>query len=179
MSKLGRRASFGRSLALAALLSSQAGAAEAVLGGSSAACAPGGHGGPGGAAVLVTVTGFKDRIGNVRVQDYRGDKDAYLATGKFLHREDVNLTPAGDMVICLPLPAPGAYAVVALHDRDSNGRLNPFSDGIGFSNNPRLGFSKPAAEKTLAEFGPGVSHVRIVLNYLRGLSVRPVDKPAP
>jgi uncharacterized protein (DUF2141 family) len=179
MVKLWVRGCIAGSLALASLHSSPVAAAETVLGSVAHECAIGGPGGPGGAAVLVTVTGFRDRKGNVRVQDYRGTKDEYLATGKFLHREDVNLTPEGDMTICLPLPGPGAYAIVALHDRDSNGRLNPFSDGIGFSNNPRLGLSKPAPEKTLTEFGHGVSRIRIVLNYLRGLSVRPVDNPAP
>jgi uncharacterized protein (DUF2141 family) len=128
-----------------------------------------------GAAALVTVHGFKDRRGRLRIQNYRGTPEEFLASGRYLRREQMAVTPGGDMVVCLPLPGPGAYAIVALHDRDSNGKLSVWSDGVGFSRNPRLGLSKPAAEATLINFGPGVTPVRIVLNYRRGLSVRPLD----
>lgn len=136
------------------------------------ACRPGAP----GPAALVTVHGFKDRAGRLRVQDYRGTADEYLASGKYLQRAERQLTAAGEMTVCLPLPAPGSYAIVALHDRDENGKLSIWGDGIGFSNNPRLGLAKPPADKTVVSFGPGVTPVRIVLNYLRGLSVRPIAK---
>lgn len=135
-----------------------------------------GHCGPGarGTAALVTITGFKDRKGRLRVQNYRATPEEFLASGRYLHREQMSVTSAGDMTLCVPLPSPGAYVIVALHDRDSNGKLSVWSDGVGFSRNPRLGLSKPRPEVAVMDFPAGVTPVRIVLNYRRGLSVRPL-----
>lgn len=153
---------------VAALLAAGPAAAE-VLGNNPDACRPGAP----GAAALVTVQGFKDRVGRLRVQNYRGTKEEYLVEGHYLHREEVPLTAAGDITLCLPLPGPGDYVIIALHDRDSNGRLSIWSDGIGFTRNPRLGLAKPAPKQTVMHFGPGVTPVTIVMNYRHGLSVRP------
>lgn len=166
----GIKAQAKAALVVLSAMSAPALAQPMVLGDNPAACAPG----AGGTAVLATVHGFKDRRGRLRLQNYRGTKGEYLENGKFLHREEVAVPPAGEMTFCLPLPGPGRYVLVALHDRDVNGKLSPFSDGIGFTNDPKLGLSKPPADKTLAEFGPGVTRVRIVLNYLRGFSVKPL-----
>lgn len=158
-------------LLIAALLP---GAAVAeTLGPDAAACAPGAA----GPAALVTVSGFKDRAGRLRVQFYRGTPDEYLASGRYLRRQEIAMTAAGDISLCLVLPAAGEYAMVALHDRNSDGKLSIWNDGIGFSNNPRLGLSKPPAARTLVRFGPGISRLRIVMNYRRGLSVRPLAEP--
>lgn len=155
------------------LLASPAGAARAqVLGPEAAACRPGAT----GTAALVTVHGFKDREGQLRIQNYTGLKGEYLESGKYLRRHDVPMTASGDMTVCLTLPGPGSYVIVAMHDRDTDGKLDFWSDGIGFSNNPRLRLAKPAAADTVIPFGPGVTPVRIVMNYRRGLSVRPLDK---
>lgn len=144
--------------------------ANGVLGADAAACRPGAV----GTAALVTVHGFKDRDGQLRIQNYTGIKGEYLEGGKYLRRHDVPMTAAGDMQVCLTLPGPGRYVIVALHDRDANGKLSVWSDGIGFTNNPKLALAKPAAEKTLVDFGAGVTPVWIVMNYRRGLSVRPL-----
>jgi uncharacterized protein (DUF2141 family) len=160
----------GLAIALAILLPSGPAAAQVlVLGSDAAAC----HSGVGGTAALVIVEGFRDRAGRLRVQYYGDNPDDYLASGKYLRREEMPVTAAGDMAVCITLPGPGRYAMVALHDRDSDGRLSIFSDGIGFSNNPKLVLAKPKAEKTLFTAGPGVTTLHIVLNYWRGLSVRP------
>ena len=72
------------------------------------------------------------------------------------------------------MPRPGAYAFVVLHDRDSDGRLSIWSDGVGFSNNPRLALAKPKVGPMLVEIGEGVTPIPIVMNYRRGLSVGPL-----
>lgn len=143
----------------------------AVLGDTDA-CRPGAS----GTAALVTVHGFKDRDGQLRIQNYTGAKGEFLESGKYLRRHDVPMTAAGDMTVCLTLPRPGSYVIVALHDRDTNGKLSVWSDGIGFTGNPRLGLAKPSPAETVIPFGPGVTPVSIVLNYRRGLSVRPLDR---
>jgi uncharacterized protein (DUF2141 family) len=159
----------GLCVLMAAMLATPASAE--ILGDSADACRAGAE----GSAALVTVHGFKDRVGRLRVQNYRSGKADYLVEGHYLHREEVPVTPAGDITVCLPLPGPGDYAIIALHDRDSNGRLSVWSDGLGFSRNPRIGLAKPAADQVVMSFGPGVTPVRIVLNYRRGLSVRPIE----
>jgi uncharacterized protein (DUF2141 family) len=143
-----------------------------VLGGDAAACRPGAT----GPAALVTVHGFKDREGQLRIQNYTGLKGEFLESGKYLRRHDVPMTAAGDMTVCLTLPAPGQYVIVALHDRDTNGKLSIWSDGIGFTNNPRLRLAKPSPGETVIPFGAGVTPVRIVMNYRRGLAVKPLDR---
>jgi uncharacterized protein (DUF2141 family) len=140
--------------------------------GDTAACRPGAS----GTAALITVHGFKDRQGQLRIQNYTGIKGEFLESGKYLRRHDVPMSDAGDMTVCLQLPGPGSYVIVALHDRDTNGKLSVWSDGIGFTGNPRLRLAKPSPAETVIPFGAGVTPVRIIMNYRRGLSVRPLDQ---
>ncbi len=143
-----------------------------VLGSDAAECRPGAS----GTAALVTVHGFKNRDGRLRIQDYTGTKGEYLESGKYLRRQEMPMTASGDMTVCLSLPGPGRYVIVALHDSNSDGKLSVWQDGIGFTNNPKLGLSKPSAEKTLFTATAGINNVRIVMNYLRGLSVSPLKE---
>ncbi len=140
----------------------------AAVFGLAAACAPGGS----TTAALVTVDGFRDRDGNLRVVIYRAREDEFLASGKYAQRIDTPMTPAGSMTVCAPVPEAGDYVVVALHDRDANGKLGPFHDGAGFSRNPKLGLSKPKIDKVVMRLD-GVTPVTITLNYLQGLKPQP------
>jgi len=74
------------------------------------------------------------------------------------------------------VPAPGAYAVSLLHDRDSDRRFGWRIDGIGFSGNPKLGWGKPNVAKATARAGAGLTPIRIILNYRRGLGVAPLKR---
>ncbi|WP_439534040.1 DUF2141 domain-containing protein [Polymorphobacter sp.] len=160
--------------AVAALLSTLplAPAAAAVLGTDASACAPGAR----GPAMLVTITGFKDRDGNLRVQYYPAEEEDYLGSGRYIRRQEMPVTPNGDMQVCLTLPAPGDYVMVALHDRNADGKLSVWGDGIGFSNNPKIPLGKPPLKNTRYTAGPGVNQMNIVLNYMHGLSVRPIKQ---
>lgn len=157
-------------LMAAVLLASASPAAAQILGSDAAACAPGAA----GPAVLVNVIGFKDRAGRLRVQNYPDEKEDYLGSGRYLRRQEMPVTAAGDMQVCLTLPAPGSYVMVALHDRNEDGKLSIWGDGIGFSNNPKIPLGKPALEKTRFSAGPGVTRLDVVLNYMQGLSPRPI-----
>lgn len=160
-------------VAFAALLLPAALAAQTeVLGTDAQACLPGGT----GHAALVRVTGFKDRQGRLRLQYYSNDPKTFLASGSYIRRQEVPMTAAGDMVLCITVPSPGPYAFVVLHDRDEDGRLSIWSDGVGFSNNPRLALAKPKVGPLLVEVGAGVTPMTVVMNYRRGLSVRPLDR---
>jgi uncharacterized protein (DUF2141 family) len=141
---------------------------SAALLGVPGACAPGAA----GPAARVTVHGFKDRKGQLRIAIYPATDADFLASGRYVQRLDTPMTPDGEMTVCAPVPAAGDVVVVALHDRDANGKLHPFRDGAGFSRNPRLGLSKPRIEAVQVRL-EGVTPLRIELNYLQGL------RPAP
>ncbi len=126
----------------------------------------------GGPAVKVTAQGFKDRKGNLRIAVYNANEEEFLASGRYVQRIDTPMTASGPMTICVPLPTAGPYAVVALHDRDADGKLSVFSDGFGFSNNPKLGRSKPPVSSVTMNV-QGVSVISITLNYVQGFSPKP------
>lgn len=169
-------------LLLAAMLSAGGVLAEDahILGPNPEACAAGAP----GPAVLVQVGGFKDRAGNLRVELYPAVDEDFIAPGsklraegKVFQRIDVPTPQSGNGEVCVVLPAPGSYAIVVLHDRNANGRLDAFSDGYGFANNPRLGYSKPAvAEATFKAEGPQ-TRLDVVLNYWTGFAARPLRRP--
>lgn len=127
-------------------------------------------------AALATVHGFRDRKGNLRIAIYRASEDELLASGRYVQRLDVPMTAGGDISVCAPVPAAGDYVVVALHDRDANGKLSPFRDGAGFSRNPKLGLAKPKIESVRVRLD-GVTPLRIELNYLQGLKPAPWRQP--
>ena len=143
--------------------------AAGAMGPDAAACRAGGNG------ILVTVEGFKARTGNVRVALYGGDPARFLARGQTLRKIDLPVSGAGPMRICVAVPNPGRYAVAVRHDVDGNGRSG-WSDGGGFSRNPRLSLTslRPRYENVAISAGRGVTPVRVVLNYRFGLSIRPV-----
>jgi uncharacterized protein (DUF2141 family) len=116
---------------------------------------------------------MKDASGNVRVQLYGNRPDEFLAKGAKLARAEAPAPKSGEALLCVPVEKPGTYALAALHDRNANGRLDVLSDGVGFSGNPALTLSKPRHEDTAFAVRSGIQHVTIVMNYRRGLSVRP------
>jgi uncharacterized protein (DUF2141 family) len=123
-------------------------------------------------AALTTVHGFKDRKGNLRIAIYRAREDEFLVSGRYVQRIDTPMTASGEMTVCAPVLEAGDYIVVALHDRDANGKLGPFSDGVGFGGNPRLGLSKPKVERVQIRLD-GVTPLTIQMNYLQGMRPQP------
>lgn len=146
---------------------------SAVLGPHAAQCAAGAT----SPAVQATITGFKDRVGQIRVKVFRGEGDEFLKSGKSLVKFDVPVAAEGDMTVCVPLPGGHArYAISVLHDRDGDGKTDLWSDGFGVSNNPKLRLAKPKTSEVAFAAPHGVGSMRIVLNYVSGLSVGPIRK---
>ncbi len=142
---------------------------SATVFGTPQACAPGAT----DTAVLVTVNGFRDRAGNLRIAVYPAKEEDFLVSGRYAQRIDTPMTDSGSMTVCAPVPGgPGKYVVVALHDRNASGKMNPFSDGVGMSRNPQLGLSKPKISIVEVELN-GVTPMQIELNYLQGLQPKP------
>ncbi|MDE8650894.1 DUF2141 domain-containing protein [Novosphingobium album (ex Liu et al. 2023)] len=133
-----------------------------------------------GPAFLVTPDGLKDRQGTLKLEvypandrDFLADDNVLIQQGKPFSRVETPVPPAG-RPLCIRVPRPGAYAVVLLHDRDQNRKFGWRIDGIGFSRNPRLGFSKPGVNKVRVMAGGGPTPLDIVLNYRSGLGVAPL-----
>lgn len=132
-----------------------------------------------GSAVLVQIEGFKARTGKVRVQLYANNARTFLEKGKYLERIEVPVTPNGQMMVCVPVPQPGSYAVYVRHDLDGNGKSNR-ADGGGFSGNPDVSLSdlitkkKPSMSKVQVPVGNETRPVKVILNYVQGLSFQPL-----
>ncbi len=124
--------------------------------------------GPGEAAIEVSVENLQTREGQVRAQIYSSDPDEFLEKGKKLVRVDLPIEEDGEPVLCVPLPSPGTYALVVMHDKNANGRADFFSEGFGFSNNPKLSLGPPDGEEVMFTASAGVSKHEIELNYIFG-----------
>jgi len=171
--KLTARAAFGKA-ALAGLAAAGAAfalpaPASAQLGQDAGVCRSGGQ------AVLVTVDGFRARTGNIRVAIYGSDPRQFLARGQTLRKINVPVTASGPMRICVALPGPGRYAIAVRHDVNGNNARGDWSDGAGFSRNPRLSLTnlRPNYNNVAINAGRGVTSLGVVLNYRFGLSIRP------
>lgn len=122
----------------------------------------------GQAALEVTVDNLQTTEGQMRAQIYSSDPDEFLAKGKKLVRVDVPVETLDGPVICVLLPAPGTYALVVMHDKNANGKADFFSEGFGFSNNPKLSLAPPDGEDVMFVAEAGVSKHVIELNYIFG-----------
>jgi uncharacterized protein (DUF2141 family) len=133
-----------------------------------------------GPAMLVRVSGFKARTGTVRVQSYGGDPKHYFDKGTYLERVDVRVPSAGALEVCMPVSAPGRYAVSVRHDLNGSGKSDR-SDGGGMSGNPDVSLMdllfkrKPDPDRVAVEVAHGVRTVPVTLNYVSGTSFRPVE----
>lgn len=123
-------------------------------------------------SVLVHVAGFKQPRGKVKLSLYGSEGD-WLEKGGRISRVKVPVTGKA-MNICLPVPAPGRYAVAVHHDLNVNGERDR-QDGGGYSRNPKVSLlnPKPSFSKAAFTVGNGPSKVGVRLLYLRGLSVGP------
>lgn len=119
-----------------------------------------------GAAIRVAIEGLRDRRGLVRLQLYSDDPRTFLEKGKRLARIEVPAETGTSL--CMPLPGPGRFALYVLHDRAGNRKADPFSDGFGFSNNPRLRMSRPDVRDVAFDAPAGVSAMTIRINYIGG-----------
>jgi uncharacterized protein (DUF2141 family) len=165
---------------MAATLSAGPAAAE-ILGPDAAAC----RAGSGKDAVLVTVDGFKNRQGTLRVElwpgndaDFMRDHHQLVAEGKAYQRVTVELPATGPAKVCVPLPGPGTYAVGAFHSPSGQRKFNFRQDGATFTRNPKVGLSQPKASEVSMRFNAGLSEATVTMNYLRGLGFKPLPRDA-
>jgi uncharacterized protein (DUF2141 family) len=157
---------------VAMLLASQALASTPDLGKAAGQCRTNEN----GPAFLVEVAGLKDRRGKLKLELYPATEDDFLAddnillnAGKAFARVEVDTPRTGAVELCIRAPAPGVYALSLLHDRNGDRKFNLSGDGVGFSDNPKLGWSKPSAASVRILAGTRPVRTVIRLNYRKGL----------
>ena len=126
-------------------------------------------------AVVVHVVGLKQASGQIKVSLYGSDARRWLAKKGRISRVKVPVT-GRTMDICMPVPAPGRYAVAVHHDLNANGDRDRH-DGGGYSRNPKVGLfnPKPPFDKAAITIGSEPARVDVTLLYIRGLSVGPAQ----
>ncbi|HYC95714.1 MAG TPA: DUF2141 domain-containing protein [Sphingomicrobium sp.] len=124
-------------------------------------------------SVIVHLAGFKQPAGKVKISLYGSDAGRWLAKGGKINKVKVPVT-GKSMDVCVPVPAPGRYAVAVHHDLNVNGERDR-QDGGGYSRNPKVSLlnPKPAFSKAAFEVGNGPAKVGVTLLYIKGLSVGP------
>ena len=158
------------SLTLAAAIAATPASAE-ILGSDAAACNEGA-----GPAILAHLTGLKDRKGAIKLElypandkDFLEDDGILIRAGKTFRRVSIDTPASGTVSVCIRVPRPGRYALLATHDRDGKNKFNFFQDGAGFPSNKRLGLSRPKVTEAVIDVGNGVAVTNIRMQYLRGL----------
>jgi uncharacterized protein (DUF2141 family) len=138
--------------------------------------------GESGPAFRVSVKGLKDHAGSLKLElypdndaDFLADDNKLIAAGKPFARVVMPTPAQGVVEMCIRAPRPGRYALSLLHDRNGDRKFSVSDDGIGFSANPRLGWSKPKAATVGATVENMPVSLTIVLNYRKWLSMRPID----
>jgi len=119
--------------------------------------------------LLITVLGARNNHGSLKAKLY-GDKPGdFLVTGKKLDskRESVQ-NPS--TLICLQAPHAGTYALVVHHDENENKKLDRSwiglpTEGVGFSNDPKLSLAVPAFEDVSFQVNDGITRLNITLQY--------------
>lgn len=130
----------------------------------------------GQAVIAVTVENIQTLEGNLRAQIYSSDPDEFLEKGKKLVRVDVPVETTDSSVVCVPLPSAGTFALVVMHDKNANGKADFFSEGFGFSNNPKLSLAPPDGEEVMFTVDEGLSHQTVNLTYIFGGDDEKKDK---
>lgn len=163
-----------------ALLANAPLASSPELGKAEGRCRPGET----GPALHLVAKGLKDRTGTLKAEvypsvdgDFLQDDNILLNAGKTFRRMETQIPQSGDPMICIRIPSAGAYSVLVMHDRNANHKFNISQDGIGFTGNPKLGWSKPKAAATRINAGSGLTRVEVVMNYRNGLvSIGPLKQ---
>lgn len=124
-------------------------------------------------SVLIHVTGFKQAAGKVKISLYGADRGRWLAKDGKIGNVKVPVT-GRSMDICMPVPAPGRYAVAVHHDLNINGARDR-RDGGGYSRDPKVSLinPKPPFAKAAFTVGNGPARVGVTLLYFKGLGVGP------
>ena len=121
-----------------------------------------------GPAVWINISDVKASTGSLRIQLYRGTRQDWLASGRWLNRIEVPAR-AGSQQVCMPVPSVGDYAIAIRHDANGNGSSDLTTDGGGMSNNPSINIfnlGRPSIDRTRFSIGREVKPMTIRMRYM-------------
>lgn len=101
-------------------------------------------------SVLITVQNVKEGKGLVTADMHDDNPARWLKGGQHLVRVRVPAVK-GETKLCMPVAAPGTYAIAIYHDKNANRRFDKNflglpSEPYGISNNPAITFGPPSLE---------------------------------
>ena len=119
--------------------------------------------------VHVAVGGFRNNVGVCRLLLFdraKGFPDT-PETAVVLRTDSIRAEAAAFTFTVKP----GSYAISVFHDENGNGKVDKTwygkpKEGVGASNNPKLGFGPPGFDESTVLLDEKHSDVTIVLNYL-------------
>jgi len=116
---------------------------------------------------VIQVDGLRNSDGVVTLALY--EKDGHLSEDKV--KVSVKGPIKNNKAILKTQGLPyGEYSLVVIHDENNNGKMdfNIFKmpkEGLGFSNNPRIGISKPSFEETKVKLKEQEKKLNISMKY--------------
>jgi uncharacterized protein (DUF2141 family) len=124
---------------------------------------------PGTVRLYVDVQNVRSSAGLIAVTLYADDSSRFLAHRGSLY---VGRVPArqGTTRVCIWVPKPGIWAIVAYHDENSNRKYDRNAIGLpkeggGFSNNPATFFGLPSFSSVRFPVHAPQTEIRIRLKY--------------
>ncbi len=128
---------------------------------------------PGGCNLVIHVDHLRNSRGKVGTAVYNSPSGWPENTDKALRHGPSNIVPTADGLASTMtwenLP-PGDYAVVAIHDENSNHKLdkNFFgipTEGFGFANNPHVGLTAPGFKAAVVHLACPATETTIHIQY--------------
>jgi len=122
-------------------------------------------------SILVKISGLKHRNGTIRVRAFTGDPEKYFNKKYAYRRVQYAIPSSGPVEVCVPVGAPGIYAIDVRHDANANGDTDR-SDGVGASGNPKFSLfsvifgKRPPAQQVQVNVGNGTIVVPVTVRYL-------------
>ena len=120
-------------------------------------------------SIAVFVHGLRNNQGTIKAKLYGDNPDDFLVSGKKLNAKRVPAKQES-LPLCLYAPTRGVYAVVVHHDENGNKKLDQNwigmpTEGIGFSNNPKLFLVPPNHEEVTFSLLDDTTIINIKLHY--------------
>ncbi|KEO74142.1 hypothetical protein EL17_08355 [Anditalea andensis] len=116
---------------------------------------------------IIQIQGLRNADGVATVALY--EKDNHLSEDDVKATFKSTIKNNSAVIMTKPLDY-GNYSVVVLHDENNNGKMDynivrmP-KEGVGFSNNPKIGLSKPSFEATKVTLGEKEKKITIKMIY--------------
>ena len=129
-----------------------------------------------GPAFVVNIVGLKDRQGRLKAElypandkDFLQDDNILIMEKKTFRRVEMDVPQSGPVTLCIRAPAPGPYALIILHDRDSNRKLGISVDGAAFPGDPKMCWGPPKGKAATTTAQSGLTNLTVTMQYRRSL----------